>query len=89
MIKKVAIVENCEECPFLRINTNDEAKKYNIDYLSYCKKSKLIGTRENLWNACPLPNDASEYEDEDIGDYMCVNDKYPLKPAGQTEVSYG
>ena len=47
-MKKVAIVENCGECPFFERHENyDEC---------LCKKINLKGNQENLFKVCPLPN---------------------------------
>ena len=47
MSKRVAIVENCKECPFLELPNLSESK---------CNKLRLTGKISDLWNACPLPN---------------------------------
>ena len=48
MSKRVAIVENCKECPFLQ---GEFGNTINVK----CTKLNLTGLVEDLWNACPLP----------------------------------
>lgn len=55
MSKKVAIVDDCFECPFFIDNEWEVVKK------SKCKKLNLEGNQSDLINACPLPN----YESDD------------------------
>ncbi len=56
-MKKIAIVENCNECPFYVDNEYDVIKK------SKCKKANIWGNQEDIFNVCPLPN-YDDYGDE-------------------------
>ena len=56
MSKKVAIIEDCFECPFFIDNEWEVVRK------SKCKKSNLEGYQKDLFNVCPLP----DYEDNDF-----------------------
>lgn len=47
MSKRVAIVESCEECPFLELKNLPESK---------CIKWKITGKKKDLWYVCKLPN---------------------------------
>lgn len=55
MKKKIAIVENCNECPFLKPDTTD-----SLFDESFCKKTKLKGSKINLFKVCPLPDHVGE-----------------------------
>ena len=59
MSKKVAIVEDCFECPFFIDNEWEVVKK------SKCKKLNLEGNQNDLFNACPLPNYYKNDESEE------------------------
>ena len=45
-MRKIAVVENCEDCPFMFTTT-----------LYKCKKTRLLAERwRDLFAVCPLPN---------------------------------
>lgn len=58
VVKKIAIVEDCFECPFFVDNEWDIVKK------SRCKKANVWGNQTDIFNVCPLPN----YDDEKVYD---------------------
>lgn len=58
MSKKVAIVEDCFECPFFIDNEWEVVKK------SKCKKMKLEGNQIDLFNVCCLPNYEENFQDD-------------------------
>lgn len=46
MMKKIAVVESCNECPFFERRENE----------CLCKRTNLRGDGENLFKVCPLPD---------------------------------
>lgn len=71
MSKKIGLIDDCSECPFLIDNEWDGKKMTDYE----CKKLRLKGRNKNdLYKVCPLPDyDEINYEakkeciwDEDI-----------------------
>lgn len=61
-MKKIAVVEACDECPFFVNNINDENN-------CLCQKLYLKGTAKNLWKACLLPDDNTFKKETQMNQY--------------------
>lgn len=69
-MRKIAVVENCEDCPFMFKTT-----------LYQCKKTRLLAERwRDLFAVCPLP-DNCDYVVNAKGEK--IRDIYKPNPAGR------
>lgn len=58
-MRKIAVVEDCYECPFFINNEYDANKK------SRCVKLRLSGSNTDLIKYCPLPDFNEEKKERD------------------------
>lgn len=53
MIKKIGLIERCDECPFFIDSEWEDGKMTDFE----CKKLRLKGRdKQYLFDACPLPD---------------------------------
>lgn len=75
-MKKIAVVEACDECPFFMYNFNNQSN-------CLCQKLHLKGTDENLWKVCPLPDDNTFKKRDQNESTLSTKEIYKTEPEGK------